>query len=129
MFKSKQPKLVEGLFEIAPVLGRQPSTGVDRVILVCRAGRLFGADPAGRVYTGVLKANPKKIVMRSSLKVACQGGPHRRRPMARQPSRRAVTTVGISGEIDPGARRQNTTIFVGGRPVDIEITYLGPLPK
>jgi hypothetical protein len=49
--------------------------------------------------------------------------------MARQPSRRAVAAVGISGEIDPGARRQNTTIFVGGRPVDIEITYLGPLPK
>ena len=70
MFKLKQPKLVEGLFEIAPVPGRQPSTGVDRVILVCRAGRLFGADPAGRVYTGVLKANPKKIVM----KLPARGG-------------------------------------------------------
>jgi hypothetical protein len=49
--------------------------------------------------------------------------------MARQPARRAVAAVGISGEIDPGARRQNTTIFFGGRPVYIEITYLGPLPK
>jgi hypothetical protein len=110
------------------VPGRQPSTGADRVILVCRAGRLFGADPSGRVYTGVLKANSSKIFRRSCLKVACQT-PRRRRPMARQPSRRAVAAVGISGEIDPGARRQNTTIFVGGRPVDIEITYLGPLPK
>jgi hypothetical protein len=37
--------------------------------------------------------------------------------------------VRISGEIDPSARRQNTTILVGGNAVDIEITYLGPLPK
>jgi len=36
--------------------------------------------------------------------------------------------VSISGEIDPGARIQNTTVLIGRKTIDIEITYLGPLP-
>ena len=128
MFKLKQPTLVERLFEIAPLPYKQPSGAGYRVILICRAGRLFGADPAGRVYTGVLQANPKQALKRSYLKVVGEA-PHRRRPRTRLPARSGVAAVRISGEIDPSARRQNTTILVGGKAVDIEITYLGPLPK
>jgi hypothetical protein len=36
--------------------------------------------------------------------------------------------IAISGEIDPAARTQSTTVIVGRKPVAIEITYLGPLP-
>jgi hypothetical protein len=94
--------------------------------LICRAGRLLGADPAGRVYTGV--QNPKQALKRSYFKVVGEG-PHRRRSRTRLPARSGVAAVRISGEIDPSARRQKTMIFVGGKAVDIEITYLGPLPK
>ena len=69
--------LVEGLFEIAPLPYKQPSGVAYRVVLICRAGRLFGADPAGRVYTGVLQANPKQALKRSYLKVVGEA-PYRR---------------------------------------------------
>ena len=88
--------LVEGLFEIAPLPYKQPSGAAYRVVLICRAARLFGAPTRRK-------------------------GLHGRAAGESQ----AVAAVRISGEIDPLARRQNTTILVG----DIEITYLGPLPK
>lgn len=45
--------------------------------------------------------------------------------MPRDPSFR----VPITGEIDPFARSQNATVLVGGKEIDIQITYLGPLPQ
>ena len=38
------------------------------LILICRDGRLFGADPKGRVYTGELQALPTHAVRKSALK-------------------------------------------------------------
>lgn len=70
----------------------------------------------------MLQANPKQALERSYLKVVGEA-PHRCRPRARLPARSGVAAVPI------WARRQNTTILVGGKAVDIEITYLGPLPK
>ena len=125
--KLKQPMAVEGLFEIARVPSRQPALS-DRVILVCRAGRLFGADPSGRVYTGVLHADAREA-LRSSLLKAAYEIPRKGRHAPNPDPGRAGRMVPISGAIDPSARCQSTTVLVGGKPIDIEITYLGPLPQ
>jgi hypothetical protein len=134
--KLKQPMAVEGLFEIARVPSRQPAES-GCVILVCREGRLFGADPSGRVYTGVLHANAQEALPSSFLKAVYEvprKGKHAPRHVPRHPQSppapfRAGRTVPISGEINPSARRQSATVLVGGKPIDIEITYLGPLPQ
>jgi hypothetical protein len=129
VFKVKQSAIVEGVFEIAPSRNRQLSGADSRVIVVCRAGRLFGGDPNGRVDTGVLRANAEHALREatSQRQVACERPPARR--SLRAPARRTGAAVPIFGEIDPSARRQITTVLVNGRPVDIEITYVGPLPR
>ncbi len=118
---------VDGLFEITRVKSRRPATATNRLILVCRAGRLFGADPEGRVYTGRLWTQRKRTVLMSVLKGTYEIPLKHlswRCATIRDPSIR----VPITGEVDPLARSQNVTVCVGGRPIDIAITYLGPLP-
>ena len=91
------------------------------VVAVCRRGRLFGADPNGRLCTGRLKA--RMATARADL-------PYVRRGSAIPIERiDAADPVPICGEIDPFARSQSTTMFVGGQPTDTEITYLGSLPQ
>ncbi len=95
--------------------------------MVCRNGRLFGADPKGRVYTGRLVTRQPPAVCLSILKGSYEIPvklPVLRRPRTQYPNVR----VPVTGEIDPLARNQKATICIGGRPLDIEITYLGPLP-
>jgi len=124
--KLKQPVAVEGQFEIARVPSGQPAHS-GCVILVCRAGRLFRADASDRVYTGALHAHAHQALCRSHLKAVYEV-PRKGRQTPDPASGRTGLTVAISGEIDPSARCQNTTVLVGGKPIDIEITYLGPLP-
>ncbi len=96
--------------------------------MICRDGHLFGADPKGRVYTGELHTPPKYAVRKSLLKGTYEI-PIRRKlpwmPSVGNPSFR----VPISGEVDHFALSQNATVLVGGKEVDIQITYLGPLPQ
>ncbi|WP_045834732.1 hypothetical protein [Hyphomicrobium sp. 99] len=124
----KDQKAVDGLFEVIRTRVPEPAHASDRFILICRKGRLFGADPRGRVYMGELHAQPKHAPRRTSL---C--GTYRiplrqrspRRPAPPEPS----FAIPITGEIDPFALSQNATVRVGGKEIDIQITYLGPLPR
>lgn len=118
-----QQLTVNGFFE---VVRANPATS-GRLILVCRDGRLFGADPKGRVYLGKLLPQQKHAVSRSFLKGTYEIPLKRRSPQRSSRQRRSVG-VPITGEIDPLARTQNATIHVGDRKIEIQITYLGPLP-
>lgn len=117
---------VDGIYEIAFARRRRSIRAGDRVILVCRAGTLFGADPRGRIYRGMLHPSAKRA-MRKSFLSAFYESPPRSRP----PTRVTATpgnAVHVSGEIDSSARSQSATVLVGHKAVDIEITYVGPLP-
>ncbi len=96
--------------------------------MICRDGHLFGADPKGRVYTGEIDVQAKHAAHKTPMKGTYEI-PIRRKlpsiPSLGNPSFR----VPITGEIDPFARSQNATVFVGGKEIDIQITYLGPLPQ
>jgi hypothetical protein len=124
----KQRTAVDGLFEVIRARVHKPAHASDRFILICRKGRLFGADPQGRVCTGELAAQSKHAGPRTSLRGTYKI-PLRRRsghyPARTKPS----FTVPITGEIDPCALSQNATVLVGGKQIDIQITYLGPLPS
>jgi hypothetical protein len=125
--KLTQETTVDGLFEIIRARLGQPAPATNRLILICRDGHLFGADPKGRVYTGELHAQPKHPAGKTFLKGTYEiplrhKSPHDFAP--RDPSFK----VAITGEVDPFARSQNATVLIGGKEVDIQITYLGPLP-
>lgn len=118
---------VNGLFEVIRARDAEPADASDRFILICRKGRLFGADPRGRVYMGELKGQPKKAPHRTSLRGTYRIPLHQKSP--RPPPVKPSFAVPISGEIDPFALFQNATVRVGGKAINIEIRYLGPLPS
>ncbi|HEY8127516.1 MAG TPA: hypothetical protein VIF39_02200, partial [Hyphomicrobium sp.] len=122
----KEPMFVDGIYEIAFARRNQSVRADNRAILVCRSGTLFGADPRGRIYRGMLHPSAKRA-MRKSFLSAFYESPPRSRPPPRTAAPRG-NAVPVSGEIDSSARSQSTTIFVGRKAVDIEITYIGPLP-
>lgn len=124
----KQRTAVDGLFEVTRAPVHKPAHASDRFILICRKGRLFGADPRGRVYTGELDAQPKHATLRASLHGTYKI-PLRQRSLRRPAPPEPSFAVPITGEIDPYALSQNATVLVGGKQVDIQITYLGPLPS
>ncbi|CAA2143316.1 hypothetical protein [Hyphomicrobium sp. ghe19] len=118
----------DGLYEITSERERKPAHAFERFILIRRKGRLFGADPQGRVYTGELDSHPKqpasRIFLRGTYKI-----PLRYRSARHPAHSRPSYAVPITGEIDPYALSQNATVFVGGKKIDIQITYLCPLPS
>ncbi len=118
-----QPVAVSGLFEAVRAT-RGPS---GRLILVCRDGRLFGADPEGRVYLGrilTLSHSRPKTVLRGTYQI-----PRRCRPSRRPDSQSPYLQFPIQAEIDPSAKAQDVTVQIGDRNIEIRITYLGPLPR
>jgi hypothetical protein len=123
-----QRKATDGLYEIIRPRVRRQAHASERFILICRKGRLFGADPEGRVYTGELDAQSKhaaaRTILRGTYKI-----PLRYRS-ARHPARpKPSYAVPITGEIDPYALSQSATVLVGSKQINIQITYLGPLPS
>ncbi len=117
---------VDGIYEIAFARrNRSPRAG-DRAILVCRDGTLFGADPRGRVYRGTLHPIAKRAMRKSFLSAFYESPPRSRPPTRTAATRR--NAVPVSGEIDSSARSQSARVLVGRKAVDIEITYIGPLP-
>ena len=126
--KLKQETTVDGLFEIIRARLGQPAPATNRLILICRDGRLFGADPKGRVYTAELRALPTHAVRKSALKGTYEIPLKRKSPRGFVPPDPSFR-VPITGELDPFARSQNATVLVGGKEIDIQITYLGPLPQ
>jgi hypothetical protein len=116
----------DGLYEIALSKQKRSFGPRGRALLLCRAGKLFGADPRGRLYRGRLRIYAKHDLRRGFINAVCETPP-RARPIPGTTTE-MQSIVAISGEIDPRARIQNTTVLVGRKTIDIEITYLGPLP-
>ena len=115
---------VDGFFEVV----RANPARTSRLILVCRSGRLFGADPKGRVYLGKLVPQPKRSSSKSFLRGVFEI-PLKRRPMPRPLQQRRCIRLPVIGEVDPLACTQEAIIHVGDREIEIRITYLGPLPS
>jgi hypothetical protein len=116
----------DGLYEIALCRHRKPVASAGHALLVCRSGRLFGADARGRIYKGRLRLYAKHAVRKGFLD-AIYETPPRIKP------RRGTTvdmqsSVSVTGEIDPMARIQLTKLLVGRKTVAVKITYIGPLP-
>jgi hypothetical protein len=124
--KLNQKLSVDGLFEIVRTERTRAATATGRLILVSRGGRLFGADAKGRVYLGRL-LRQKNTMSLSALRGTYEI-PLKRSSLFRAAARNMNVRLPITGEIDPLARRQSATVCVGGKMIDIEISYLGPLP-
>jgi len=115
----------DGLYEVSLLRRRRSFGPQGRALLICRGGRLFGADPRGRLYRGRLRLYAAHAIRRGFVNAICETPPRVKAAPGTTTEMRSV--VSISGEIDPLARTQSTKVLVGRKTIDIEITYLGPL--
>lgn len=115
----------DGLYEIALSHSQRSLGPPGRALLICRAGRLFGSDQRGRLYRGRLRMYANRAVRKDFINAVYETPP-RVKPVPGTTTE-MLNVVSISGEIDALALNQNTTVLVGRRAIDIEITYLGPL--
>ena len=113
---------VNDLFEVIRARSRQLAAPPNRFILVCRGGRLFGADSEGRVCMGRLLPQRAHHVRLSAIRGTYEI------PLRRVRTSNSSIRVPVTGNVDPFAPSQNATLSVGGKTIDVEITYLGPLP-
>ena len=116
----------DGMYRVAYFSVEQPEREEDAALAVVRDGKIMGSDPQGGVYisTGVLGipngaaqvALTAQIPPGGTLVTGFEAGAD-------------GASLAVSGLLDVNATAQRTTVTIGGQAVDIEVTYLGPLPS
>jgi len=95
-------------------------------LAVLRDGKILGSDPWGGVFTGIYNYDSKERLneVRLRLDVPPEGvlvtgfcaGP-------------TGATLDIVGTFERAAPKMATVVEVSGAPVEVQLTYLGPLPN
>ena len=123
--KSRQPQFANRLLQLEYLRTPQSHDATTRLLMVCRQGRLFGADEKGAVYSGTLDECSYAPQARAVINLAGETPQDDQSAVPRAAN--ATINVSISGEIDTSAPAQRTTIAINGEPVEAVITNLGLL--
>ncbi|MGQ0455940.1 MAG: hypothetical protein ACT4OU_02635 [Hyphomicrobium sp.] len=116
----------DGLYKIVYPVSEQPLREFDEALAIVRRGRIFASDRHGGVYRGYGAAPAEGQACRVALTAEVPAGGE------------LVTgfdgggdgaLTAIFGDLDPCARRQHAVIHVAGAPLEIDVSYLGPLPS
>jgi len=96
-----------------------------RALAILRDGKILGSDPWGGLFTGLYDYDPRDCLDKVRLRfdVPPEGvlvtgfcaGPK-------------GATLNIVGTIERTAPKMVTVVDVSGTPVEVQLTYLGPLP-
>ena len=105
----------------------QDARGEDggRALAILRDGKILGSDPWGGLFTGLYDYDPRHCLNKVRLRfdVPPEGvlvtgfcaGPK-------------GATLDIVGAFERTAPKMVTVVDVSGTPVEVQLTYLGPLP-
>ena len=117
--------LADGIYRI--FYQAQSDGGSDRncALAIFRDGQITGSDKHGGVYLGTYEPEPESGRDRVNLRLVVPPG--------------GVLVTGFSGgtdgiavdiaaTLDAASGIAKTVVEVAGQPVDIELTYIGPLP-
>ena len=96
-----------------------------RALAILRDGKILGSDPWGGLFTGLYDYDPRHCLNKVRLRfdVPPEGvlvtgfcaGP-------------TGATLDIVGAFERTAPKMVTVVDVSGTPVEVQLTYLGPLP-
>jgi hypothetical protein len=101
----------------------------DDALVVVRDGKIIGADRHGGIYTGeprcfaASKNGPEESI---ALQLTAPPGGELINGITAGP---AGASFELTGRFDPALDRQTTVIDVGGAPIELVVSYLGPLPE
>lgn len=96
----------------------------DDALIIVRDGSIIGADRHGGVYTGSQYQTTGQLDGVRLRMTAPSGGALVTGMFAGPDG----ATLQIDSRLDPTQNVQTATIDVAGNPVDIRVSYLGPLP-
>ncbi|HUJ37130.1 MAG TPA: hypothetical protein VLW88_05585 [Hyphomicrobium sp.] len=102
---------------------RMPTEG--SALATLRKGRIFGSDPWGGVFTGSCQFDADWRLNRVQLRLEVPPDGQLITGFSAGPG---GASLDIEGAFEGAAPRLSTVVEVAGRPVRVELTYLGPLP-
>jgi hypothetical protein len=119
-------QLEEGVYRIAYYGADRDNLESDQALAVHRNGKILGSDRYGSVFIGTYKYDRARDLNTVQLRVDVppKGTLVNGYPAGPRGDRFDVTYT--IGRADPVAK---ATVSVGGEPINIELTYLGPLPN
>lgn len=115
-----------GLYKITYATSSEPTDEPGEVLAVVRRGRIFGSDRFGAVYRGydATTAKDQGVIVNVTADVPPGG-----ELMTGFSGGENGAQAQIVGRVDPAAKQQRAIFDVAGSPLEIDITFLGPLPN
>jgi len=117
--------LEDGLYGIAYAAGRERMPSEGSALATLRRGRIMGSDPWGGVFTGSCKFDAARRL--STIELRLDVPPHGEL-ITGFSAGPAGASIDIVAAFEGAAPKLSSIIDVAGRPVRVELTYLGPLP-
>ena len=123
--KGRRKMFDEGLYALRYIHSNDNQRETGGALAVLRSGKILGSDRWGGVFTGSydFDAATETNTMHVRLSVPPNG-----ELITGHEAGSEGTTIDIVGTFERAAPLSSSTVDVAGQPVDVELTYLGPLP-
>ncbi|MEO1543723.1 MAG: hypothetical protein AAFR75_06870 [Pseudomonadota bacterium] len=95
-------------------------------LAVLRNGRILGSDRWGGTFTGSYDFDAAEKSNTLHVRLAVPPGGLLVNGFSAGPD---GATVEIVGQFDRAAPVSKTSVVIGGKPIDLQLTYIGPLPN
>lgn len=116
----------DGLYKIAYLSDTQLEGEFDEALAVVRSGSVLCSDRNGGVYHGAGILDDDRRCFRVDMTIDVPAG--RELVTGFAGGARGAQAV-VVAHLDPDLRNQRSVIHINGAPVEIQISYLGPLPN
>ena len=118
--------LENGIYDLRYSAAHEGTSDAGSGLAVLRDGKILGSDPWGGVFVGSCEFDPAACVntVRLRFEVPPEG-----KLITGFDAGPAGAVIDIVGAIPSGAAAAKTVVDVAGAPVNVELTYLGPLPN
>jgi transcriptional regulator with XRE-family HTH domain len=125
--KERASMFDEGIYSLEyRVAAADPSETLGTALAVLRNGKILGSDRWGGVFSGRYEFDTLEAVNKVHVRMQVPPDGELVTGFAAGP---AGAILDIVGAFDRAAPVAETTVEVGGRPVDVRLRYLGPLPN
>jgi hypothetical protein len=117
--------LADGIYGLAYAAGRERMPTEGSALATLRSGRILGSDPWGGVFTGSCRFDAARRLSTVDLR---RDVPPHGELITGVSAGPAGACIDIVAALEGGAPKLSSIVNVAGRPVRVELTYLGPLP-
>ena len=117
--------LIDGIYELLYRSEREPGSTAETLLMVLREGNLLGSDRWGGVFLGRYEFDGKR--RKQCINVRLQVPPGGTLITDNEPHADGCV-VDIAFELDAGFQRAAGVVDLAGKPVMIELLYIGSVP-